>query len=98
MTDSESAVLRLFRDYRMEPNQILCLHAGFAKSHPREFSAAMRSLVEQELLVKERWRDAYSLTPSGYAASLQSSASGPVRQRGRPRRKSAARSTTDVFV
>jgi hypothetical protein len=82
MNESETAVLRIFRAYRMEPNQILCLHAGFAKSHPREFSTAVRSLVEQELLVKERWRDAYSLTPSGYAASLQSSASCRAHQPG----------------
>ena len=74
MNASESAVLQMFRAYRMEPNQILCLHAGFAKSHPQEFSNAVGSLVEQELLVKERWRDAYSLTPSGYAASLRTSA------------------------
>jgi hypothetical protein len=71
MTASERAVLRMFRSYRMEPNQILCLHAGFAKPHPRAFATAVRSLVEQDLLVKERWRHAYSLTPSGYSASLQ---------------------------
>jgi hypothetical protein len=70
MNDSEKAVLRLFRTYEMEPYQILCLHGGFAKSHPREFSNAIRSLIERDLMVKERWRDAYSLTAQGYVASL----------------------------
>jgi hypothetical protein len=70
MTESESAVLHLFRTYRMEPNQILCLHAGIDKSLAQEFSKGVQSLIEQELLVKERGRDAYSLTKRCYVASL----------------------------
>jgi hypothetical protein len=54
----------------MEPNQILCLHAGFSKSDPQEFSKAVRSLINREMLVKEQFRDAYSLTTLGYVASL----------------------------
>jgi hypothetical protein len=70
MNESETAVLRLFRTYRMEPNQIFCLHAGFSKSDRQEFSKAVRSLIDQEMLVKEHFRDAYSLTTRGYVASL----------------------------
>jgi hypothetical protein len=70
MNDSETAVLRLFRTYRMEPNQILCLHAGFSESERQEFSKAVRSLINQEMLVKEHFRDAYSLTTRGHVASL----------------------------
>ncbi len=72
MNESERAVLRLFRTYRMEPNQILCLHAGLSKSDRQEFSKAVRSLIDQEMLVKENFRDAYSLTTRGYVASLSS--------------------------
>jgi hypothetical protein len=70
MNESETAVLCLFRTYRMGPNQILCLHAGFSKSDPQEFSKAVRSLISQEMLVKEHFRDAYSLTTRGHVASL----------------------------
>ena len=70
MNESERAVLRLFRTYRMTPNQILCLHDGLSKSDRRRFSKAVRSLIDQEMLVKENFRDAYSLTTRGYVASL----------------------------
>ncbi len=70
MNESERAVLRLFRTYRMEPNQILCLHAGLSESDRQRFSKAVRSLIDQEMLVKENFRDAYSLTTRGYVASL----------------------------
>jgi hypothetical protein len=70
MNESETAVLRLFRTYRIEPNQILCLHAGFSESDRQEFSRAVQSLINQEMLVKEHFRDAYSLTSRGYVASL----------------------------
>ena len=70
MNESERAVLRLFRTYQMEPNQILCLHAGLSESDRQQFSKAVRSLIDQEMLVKENFRDAYSLTTRGYVASL----------------------------
>jgi hypothetical protein len=54
----------------MEPNQILCLHAGLSKSDRQEFLKAVRSLIDQEMLLKEQSRDAYSLTTRGYVASL----------------------------
>jgi hypothetical protein len=70
MNETERAVLRLFRTYRMEPNQILCLHAGLFKTDRQQFSKAIRSLIDHEMLVKESFRDAYSLTTRGYVASL----------------------------
>lgn len=70
MNESETAVLRLFRTYQMGPNQILCLHAGLFKSDRQDFSKAVRSLMERDMLVKEHFRDAYSLTTRGYVASL----------------------------
>ena len=72
MNESERDVLRLFRTYRMEPNQILCLHAGLFETDRQQFSKAVRSLIDQEMLVKENFRDAYSLTTRGYVASLSS--------------------------
>jgi RIO-like serine/threonine protein kinase len=70
MSDTEVAILRQFRAYRAKSNEMLFLNSGRAKSHPREFARAVNSLMERKLVVKERPRDAYSLTPRGYAASL----------------------------
>ena len=70
MTQSETDILRMFRTYGVRPHEMLFLNAGLAKSHPQQFTRAMQSMVERGLVVKERRRDAYSLTTTGYRASL----------------------------
>ncbi len=70
MSNAEVAILRQFRVYRARSHEMLFLNSGRAKSNPREFARAVNSLMERKLVVKERPRDAYSLTASGYAASL----------------------------
>ena len=72
MTATEVAILRQFRTYRAMPNEMLFLDNGLAKSRPQEFNRAVNSLMKQDLMVAERPRGAYSLTASGYAASLSS--------------------------
>lgn len=70
MTASEAKIMRLFRQYRADPCRMVFFNAGPAKAHPASFHAAMTSLIDGGLVVRERRRDAYSLTPQGYRASL----------------------------
>jgi hypothetical protein len=70
MSKTETAILRLFRSYLARPSEMLFLNSGLAKSHPREFTQALHALIERKFVIKERPRDAYSLTEQGYAASL----------------------------
>jgi hypothetical protein len=70
MTDAEAKILRQFRQYRMGASGMLFFNAGMSRTHPRAFCQAMTALIRDGLVVKERPRDAYSLTPRGYQASL----------------------------
>jgi hypothetical protein len=70
MSDAEVKILRQFRQYRMGARAMLFFNAGLSRSHPRAFCQAMTALIRDGLVVKERPRDAYSLTPLGYRASL----------------------------
>jgi len=71
MTDSETEIMRYFRRYRVGARKMLCFDTGPAKTRSPQFYHAMASLVRNGLVVEEqRRRGAYSLTPSGYRASL----------------------------
>jgi hypothetical protein len=70
MTDAEAKILKHFRQYRMGAHGMLFFNAGMSRTHPRTFCLAMSALIRDGLVVKERPRDAYSLTPRGYQASL----------------------------
>ncbi len=74
MSEGEADILRFFRTYQVGVNEMLFLNSGFAKAHPPQFKRAMQALMERGLVVQERPRDAYSLTASGYRASLSLSA------------------------
>lgn len=74
VSDSEAAILTFFRRFNAGPNQMLFFNSGFAKSHSRQFLSAMQSLVDRGYVVKERPREAYSLTSMGYQASLAAAA------------------------
>jgi DNA-binding IclR family transcriptional regulator len=71
MTDSEVEIMRHFRNYLVGEGEMLFFESGAAKSQPSEFHRAMASLVRSGLVVAERRRGAYSLTPRGYRASLE---------------------------
>jgi DNA-binding IclR family transcriptional regulator len=70
MNDVEVEIMRYFRRYDVGVGKVLFFATGPAKVHPAQFYHAMASLMRQGLVVKERHRGAYSLTPSGYRASL----------------------------
>jgi hypothetical protein len=70
MSKTETEIMRHFRVYRAGVGEMLFFESGLAKSHPPEFFHAMTSLIKMGLVVEERRQGAYSLTPSGYRASL----------------------------
>lgn len=63
LSPSESKVLETFRLFHMQPNKMLCFYGQDLESK----SSALASLVEKQLLVREKFCGAYSLTATGYA-------------------------------
>ena len=70
MTANECAVLVFFRQYLIQPDEMLCFNAGDLKLPPDRFQATMHSLMQRGFVIKERPQQAYSLTKQGYWASL----------------------------
>ena len=64
MTATEQVVLDAFRDYRVQPGQMLCFHGPWLEKH----EPTLRRMVEQKLVVKEQFAAGYSLTDAGYRA------------------------------
>ena len=63
-TKGEEAVFATFRNYLMTPHRMLCFFGPGLEQN----QAAFKHLTEMELLVKEDFKGAYSLTAAGYAA------------------------------
>jgi hypothetical protein len=64
LSRAERDVLSTFRRFLMTPHQMLCFYGPSLEQN----QAALKSLTEMEMLVKESFKGAYSLTESGYAA------------------------------
>ena len=60
----EVSVLRRFRQFLMTPGQMLCFYGPDLD----KFKAALQAMTKKQLLVKERLKGAYSLTPAGFEA------------------------------
>jgi len=60
----EYTVLGVFRTYLMTPGKMLC----FAYPELETLRVPLAQLTDKGLLVAERFRGAYSLTKTGYAA------------------------------
>ena len=63
-SDSEKNVFMVFRNYQITTGQLLCFNGPNLQKH----EAALRRLAAKKLLIKERFKGAYSLTRAGYAA------------------------------
>ncbi|QDV68625.1 hypothetical protein Poly24_23350 [Rosistilla carotiformis] len=63
-TKSEQSVLKTFREFLMSPGQMLCFYGPELE----RYRNALKGLTERGLLVKERFKGAYSLTREGFAA------------------------------
>jgi hypothetical protein len=68
--EAEAEVLRLFRSYRVGVSEMLFFNHGAGKARPQRFTRAIEALIERGMVIRERHRDAYSLTQTGYNASL----------------------------
>jgi hypothetical protein len=62
LSKSEQRVLRTFRQFLMTSGQMLC----FSGPNLEQDEAALDLLTQKKLLVKERFRGGYSLTPAGF--------------------------------
>jgi hypothetical protein len=68
LSTAEQAVLSVFEKFMVSPGEMLCFHGPMELEH----GASLRRLIEQKLLVKEQFKDGYSLTDAGYVAMRQS--------------------------
>ena len=64
LSSSETLTLREFRVYRMTPHRMLCFSGPVLEKH----NAALETLAEKNLLLREKPHGAYSLTKAGYSA------------------------------
>ena len=64
MTPSEKTVMRTFRQYLVSPGEMLCFFGPNLERH----KVALQQLTKRDLLVKENFNGAYSLTNSGFEA------------------------------
>ncbi len=65
---SEQRVLKEFEQFLVTPGQMLCFYGPVLKKH----QSALRTLTQKDLLVKEQFNGAYSLTRAGYDAMKDS--------------------------
>ncbi len=63
-SDSEKNALMVFRNYQIAAGELLCFNGPNLQKH----EAALRRLTAKKMLIKERFKGAYSLTRAGYAA------------------------------
>jgi hypothetical protein len=70
MSASESTILQFFRRYQIGPAQMLFFNPGDCKLSTGMFNSAMQSLIARGMVIKERPKQAYSLTHTGYDASM----------------------------
>ncbi len=62
--DPEQRVLQTFRQYLMTPGKMLC----FSGQDLDRKKAALERMCDRDLLSREDFAGAYSLTPSGFSA------------------------------
>lgn len=64
LSQSEERTLQAFRKYLVTPGEMLCFYGSDLEKH----RAALKTLTDKKLLVKERFKGGYSLTHEGFAA------------------------------
>ncbi len=62
LSKKERNLLRIFRQFLMTPGKMLCLNAPQIKT----YRTALNTLIEKDLLVKEKFKGGYSLTHDGF--------------------------------
>jgi hypothetical protein len=64
LSPSEKAVLLTFQEYLIAPGKMFCFSGPNLEKH----KAALQQLTKKDLLIKERFNGAYSLTRAGFKA------------------------------
>ena len=64
LSKSEKKVLRTYREYHITPGQMLC----FSGQNLERYHATLELMSDKQLLVRESFKGAYSLTKSGFSA------------------------------
>lgn len=64
LSRSEKTVLRTFKQHLVTPGKMLCFFGPNLEKH----KAAFQQMTDNDLLVKETFKGAYSLTHAGYEA------------------------------
>jgi hypothetical protein len=70
MTEAEKQIMRYFRQYRIGANEMLFFNTNPANATSPKFQLAMDSLIRGGFVVRERRRNAYSLTDAGFTKSM----------------------------
>ena len=68
LSASEQRVLRTFKQFLITPGQMLCFYGPNLELS----KAALELLIDKDLLVKEKFKDGYSLTRAGFTAMNES--------------------------
>ena len=67
----EAKILQSFRTYGVKANEMLFFNGSAGKGQSPAFGRAMQAMVDRGLVLRDhRHREAYSLSDSGYRASL----------------------------
>jgi hypothetical protein len=64
LSSAEEAALRTFRQYLITPGKMLCFFGPNLEKH----EPALQELTEKQMLIKETFKGAYTLTDAGYRA------------------------------
>ena len=64
LTQAERAALQAFEQYLATPDQMICFFGPALEKH----GAALEKMTRKDLLVKENFTGAWSLTVAGYQA------------------------------
>lgn len=65
---SEKDALQVFRSYKIAAGELLCFSGPNLQKH----EPALKKLAVRKILIKERFKGAYSLTAAGYEAMSDS--------------------------
>jgi hypothetical protein len=64
LSNSERKVLDSFREYQIQPGEMLCFHGQTLL----QFEKPLHTLIDKQLILEERVKGAYCLTRAGFAA------------------------------
>ena len=74
LTSSEKSLLSIFRRFLVRPGEMLCIDGPTQERHRR----AINHLADQGLIIRERFRGAFTLTDAGFAVMTELRHDGAV--------------------